>query len=383
MRPDAGPAPDARGLPPVYLCGPIARAGEAARGGYQACNRRTLDALREAGADMRPLPFPHPRATGLSKMAEYAFGFLALYGRVLKCPRGSILHLTALSVHFIYLEWVIVHLARLRGCRVLFDLRAGAGLINYQERTAIYRCAFDATARTADLCLVEGEELVPFVSRSSRRPTYHFPNHLDTTAIATRRDGDPLPPAPTVAYAGRIVPEKGVETLLEACRALATQGLAPQIRIAGDGHPAYLADLRDRFSDLPVQWLGPLQSADVLDLLRNAHFFIFPTRHFGEGQSNALTEALACGCVCIVSRHGFNASVVGPAGVVLELGATPQQYAEQLAAVWSSPDRWRTLSEAGRRRAGARFSTRPVVSRLIEHYRAIAGGDHGHHSTVL
>jgi glycosyltransferase involved in cell wall biosynthesis len=371
VKPEAAVAPDARGLPPVYLCGPIARAGEAARGGYQACNRRTLDALREAGADVRPLPFPHPRANGLRKMAEYALGFLALYGRVLKCPRGSILHLTALSVHFIYLEWVIVRLARLRGCHVLFDLRAGAGLINYEGRTAVYRRTFDATSRSAELCLVEGEELLPFLSRSSRRPTHHFPNHLDTSAIAPRRD-DALPSTPIVAYAGRIVPEKGVETLLEACRELAARGTAPQVRIAGDGDPAYLAALRERYSDLPVQWLGPLQSADVLDLLRGAHFFVFPTRHFGEGQSNALTEALACGCVCIVSRHGFNASVVGPAGVVLEPGAPPLHYAEQLAVLWSAPERWRALSEAARRRAATLFSTRPVVARLIEHYRVIA-----------
>jgi glycosyltransferase involved in cell wall biosynthesis len=373
---------DARGLPPVYLCGPIARAGEAARGGYQACNRRTLDALRLAGADVRPLPFPHPRASGLRKMTEYAFGFLALYARVLKCPRGSILHLTALSVHFIYLEWVIVKLARLRGCHVLFDLRAGAGLINYEERTAVYRRAFDATARTAALCLVEGEELLPFVARSSGRPTYHFPNHLDTSAIAPRRDDD-FPCAPTVAYAGRIVPEKGVETLLEACRQLASRGMAAQVRIAGDGDAAYLATLKKRYSDLPVQWLGPLQSADVLDLLRRSHFFVFPTRHFGEGQSNALTEALACGCVCIVSRHGFNASVVGPAGVVLEPGASPGDYAEQMAGLWGAPERWRSLSETSRRRANALFSTRSVVSRLVDHYRVIAAGNPPQHSTVL
>jgi glycosyltransferase involved in cell wall biosynthesis len=382
VKPDPATAPDARGLPPVYLCGPIARAGEAARGGYQACNRRTLDALRQAGADVRPLPFPHPRARGLRKMTEYAFGFLALYGRVLKCPRGSILHLTALSVHFIYLEWVIVRLARLRGCHVLFDLRAGAGLINYEERTAVYRRAFDATARTAALCLVEGEELLPFVSRSSGRPTYHFPNHLDTSAIAPRRDDD-LPGAPTVAYAGRIVPEKGVETLLESCRELAARGMAPQVRIAGDGDATYLATLKERFADLSIQWLGPLQSADVLDLLRGAHFFVFPTRHFGEGQSNALTEALACGCVCIVSRHGFNASVVGPAGIVLDAGAPASRYAQQMAAVWSAPERWRRLSEAARRRAIALFSTRPVVTRLVDHYRAVARGDLQRHSTGL
>jgi glycosyltransferase involved in cell wall biosynthesis len=380
MKPDT--TLDATGLPPIYLCGPIARAGEAARGGYQACNRRTLEALRAAGADVRPLPFPHPRSRGPRKMIEYALGFIALYGRVLKCPRGAILHLTALSVYFIYLEWVIVKLARWRGCRILFDLRAGAGLINYEERTAIYRRAFDATARTAAMCFVEGEELLPFVSRSSRRPTYHFPNHLDTARIPPRRDAA-LPAAPTIVYAGRIVPEKGVETLLESCRALSESGMTPEIAVAGDGDPVYLALLRERFADLPVRWMGPLQSHEVLELFARSHFFVFPTRHFGEGQSNALTEALACGCVPLVSRHGFNASVIGTTGVVFDPSASAADYAAEMAAIWGSPERWRELSSQARRRGAQLFSTRPVITRLIGHYRAMAFDAEPQGSTVL
>jgi glycosyltransferase involved in cell wall biosynthesis len=363
-------SPDTRGLPPIYLCGPIAAAGEAARGGYQACNRRTIEALRSAGADVRELPFPHPRAHGLRKMAEYAGGFLKLYGQVLRCRPRSILHLTALSVHFIYLEWVLVRLARWRGCRLVFDLRAGAGLINYQERTAIYRKAFDTTACVADLCLVEGAELVEFLRGSSGRPTFHFPNHLATSGIPSRPDGD-LPTSPTVAYAGRIVPEKGVEVLLQACVELQRRGLNPVVLIAGDGHPAYLEQLRTRFGCLSVQWLGPLPPDQVLGLFGAAHFFLFPTRHFGEGQSNALTEALASGCVPIVSRHGFNASVVGDTGAVLELDASPAEYACRVADIWHAPGRWSALSRAAQFRAAAHFDTGPVIHGLVGHYRAL------------
>jgi glycosyltransferase involved in cell wall biosynthesis len=361
---------DASDLPPIYLCGPIAAAGEAARGGYQACNRRTIEALRAAGANVRELPFPHPRARGMKKMVQYAVGFLALYGRVLRCPPRSILHLTALSVHFIYLEWVLMRLARWRGCRLLFDLRAGAGLINYNERTAVYRRTFDATVRCADRCLVEGAELVPFVSRSSGLPTFHFPNHLDTEAIPPRHD-ESLPPFPTVAYAGRIVPEKGVEVLLDACRVMHSLGMAPHVRIAGDGDTAYLDRLRKRYTDLSVEWLGPLPPEQVLALFSSAHFFIFPTQHFGEGQSNALTEALASGCVPIVSRHGFNASVVGATGVVLEPAASPEEYAAQVADIWRNPERWRQLSLAARSSASTAFDTKPVVRSLLTHYRAV------------
>jgi glycosyltransferase involved in cell wall biosynthesis len=361
---------DGTGLPPVVLCGPIAAAGEPARGGYQACNRRTIEALRAAGVDVRELPFPHPRARGLRKLLQYAIGFLRLYARVWRLPPGVILHLTALSAHFIYLEWVLVHLARLRGVPVLFDLRAGAGLINYRRGGPLYRLAFDGTARSARLCLVEGAELVEFVRESSRRPTSHFPNHLDTRRIPQRNDAR-LPDAPVIAYAGRLVPEKGLEVLLDACRALCERGLSPALRIAGEGDPLYLSDLRQRYADLDVQWLGPLPANRVLALFLDAHFFLFPSRHHGEGQSNALTEAMACGCVPVVSRHGFNASVTGSAGVVLDPHASPNQYAEEVAAIWAQQHDWRERSRQARERMAQLFDTQAVVAGLLNHYRGL------------
>jgi glycosyltransferase involved in cell wall biosynthesis len=143
------------------------------------------------------------------------------------------------------------------------------------------------------------------------------------------------------------------------------------VRIAGDGNAAYLSSLRERYADLQVHWMGPLKSDDVLCLFSSAHFFVFPTRHFGEGQSNSLTEALACGCVPVASRHGFNASVVSDAGAVLELDALPAQYAEEVTNIWRTPGRWRGLSDVSRQRAASLFSTQAVIRRLIEHYRAL------------
>jgi glycosyltransferase involved in cell wall biosynthesis len=359
-------------LPPVIVCGPIAAPGEAARGGYQACNRRTIDALRAVGVDVRPLPFPHPRARGLRKLVAYGIGFLRLYAELLRCPRGAILHLTAVSAALVYPEWLLVKLARRHGLKIAFDLRAGAAQRLYEAGTPLYRRCFDSMARGADACFVEGEALAPFLARASGRAPTHLPNHLDTSAIPARRD-EPLPAAPTLIYVGRVVAEKGVEVALGAARALRGDGIAARIEIAGEADPAYFAALRERHADLDVEWLGPLPSADVLARLARAHFFVFPTRHAGEGQSNALTEAIACGCVPVASRHGFNADVIGPAGATLPPEAGAADYAARIAALWRDPAAWRRLSAAARGRAAERFSTHAVVLRLVAGYQALAG----------
>ncbi|HSN32166.1 MAG TPA: glycosyltransferase [Ideonella sp.] len=360
----------AAGLPRVYLCGPIEATGEAARGGYQACNARSIDALRRAGVDVVPLPYPHPRSRGWRKQVDYVTGFLRLYGRLARCEPGSIVHLTALTVHFVYNEWPLLQIARWRGCRLVYDLRAGTKQPQYESRSALYRAVFRSSLRAAHEVMVEGEAVIAFIESLGRAAPVYFPNHLDTDALPWRPTDAALPAAPTVAYVGRIVPAKGVERLLEAAQLLRARGLAVQVLIAGDGERAYLEKLRSRGDGLDVRWLGPLSSRAVLGLWRRAHFFVFPTCHFGEGQSNALTEAMACGCVPVASHHGFNAAVIGEPRLVLPLDATADDYADAVQRLW--PAAWPALSQAMQRRARERFSTAAALRTLLAVYRRAA-----------
>jgi glycosyltransferase involved in cell wall biosynthesis len=359
-------------LPRIHLCGPIAQRGEPARGGYQACNRRTIEGLARAGCEVVALPYPHPHVRGWRKLGAYAAGFLRLYLRLLALPRGSIFHLTALACHFVWNEWPLLRIARLRGCRIVYDLRAGAGQSQYARRGAAYRLAFRACLRAADELLVEGEALVPFIERvAPGRHVTVLPNHLDTDALP-RREAAPLPDAPLLAYVGRIVPEKGVEVLLEAAARLRERGLGVDVCIAGDGAAPYVQRLATT-TGRGARWLGPLSSAAVLALLRRAHFFVFATRHDGEGQSNALTEAMACGCVPIATRHGFNEAVLGEPELLAPCDATPEDIAARVERLW--PARFAELSQRVQSRARERFSTRAVVARLLEVYERAAASD--------
>jgi glycosyltransferase involved in cell wall biosynthesis len=357
-------------LPRVYLTGPIAVGDEPARGGFQACNRRTIAALRQRGIDVTPLPYPHPRARGLRKLLEYASGFLLLYLRVLGCESGSIVHVTAVGRHFIYLEFLLVWLARLAGCRVVYDVRAGGARAKYERATALFRFFFERTLRAADHLMVEGQAFQDFIEAvAGRRPVY-LPNHLDTSTIAARDRVDPRPDAPTIVYVGRVVPEKGVETILHAGRLLRQAGIATSIRIVGEGDAGYIASLRARYADVDAAWPGPLAPAAVLDTMRHGHFFVFPTRHFSEGQSNALTEAMACGLVPIVSQHGFNEAVAGDAGVALPKDAVAADYARAVEHVWRTPA-WEAMSRLAEARARHLYSTPAVVATLLDEYRLL------------
>ena len=78
--------------------------------------------------------------------------------------------------------------------------------------------------------------------------------------IRERPPKDPDQPF-TIGFIGRIVPEKGLDTLLEAVRRLPTRNW--QLLIAGTiSPPLDEAAMRASVADLPVKWMGPVQAAD-------------------------------------------------------------------------------------------------------------------------
>lgn len=119
---------------------------------------------------------------------------------------------------------------------------------------------------------------------------------------------DPGPrhgPGEGLLFAGRLTPEKGVLTLLEAC------ARAPEVplAVAGDGP---LADrLRREASGrgLRVEWLGRLSREALVARLRGARALVFPSEWY-EGFPVAIAEAFACGVPVLAARLGAMAEVV-------------------------------------------------------------------------
>ncbi len=101
-----------------------------------------------------------------------------------------------------------------------------------------------------------------------------------------------------VAFTGRLIPEKGISSLVEAAELLAG---TPAIKflIAGDGP---LRDYVERSSSRNLVLLGNLPAADIAALLLTADSFCLPTR--SEGFSTSLLEAAACSATPVIPRVG-------------------------------------------------------------------------------
>jgi glycosyltransferase involved in cell wall biosynthesis len=102
-------------------------------------------------------------------------------------------------------------------------------------------------------------------------------------------------------YVGRLGPEKGVRTILEAWELLGSA--APKLKMAGEGPLAQEILSKTAASNLNIELLGPLPRPSVMELMKNARMLVFASRWY-EGFPLVIVESLACGTPVLGSRIG-------------------------------------------------------------------------------
>lgn len=102
-----------------------------------------------------------------------------------------------------------------------------------------------------------------------------------------------------VAFVGRLIPEKGIDSIIEAARSDEVSKRNIIFVLAGDGPLAN--EVREATSS-NLYWLGRCSSDDISALLQQADVLCLPTR--SEGFSTVLLEASACGTPAVVTDVG-------------------------------------------------------------------------------
>jgi glycosyltransferase involved in cell wall biosynthesis len=188
----------------------------------------------------------------------------------------------------------------------------------------------------------------------------HEPQHVPHEGLA-------------IGYVGRLVPQKGLDTLLQA---LARQrGAKWRLTIVGDGPE------RERLEQLAtdlrlaarVRWTGGLPTEQVASLWPNLDVLVQPSLalpDWREANGQVLMEAMANEVAVLGTDSGVIPELVGDAGVVVPAGDI-----EALAAAFerlSNDAARRTLAQAARARALRLYSDDAIAERTLEFWRQVA-----------
>lgn len=191
----------------------------------------------------------------------------------------------------------------------------------------------------------------------------------DGRAAARRRQSLDGVAGPLVAYVGRLVPEKGIFTLLEA--------FARYRRAAGAGHLLYVGQPgADEISQLgrrahdaglkPGDWTVRPAVATPEDVYRSADLVVAPSE-WDEPFGLSPLEALACGTMTVVSDRGVLPTFVAPVGDSAVFPSGDIDALRRRLTEWLSADDRR---EASARALAAHASSRFGLDRCGDEYLA-------------
>lgn len=197
-----------------------------------------------------------------------------------------------------------------------------------------------------------------------------LPNAVPTSKI-------PFPDRPwaekTIIYFGRLVQEKGLSDMAEASRLLMRQGFKFRFTCFGAGRDKDLfvrqmtAILGDRF-----RYGGVVTAEERLAELNSPDILLLPSRF--EGLPMAVLEAMAAGCIPVVSNRGSTPAVVedGRNGFLIEPGDLTQIVGRLKFLLSESETAWNQLRHNARQTVVDRFDLDPYLRELQTLYSEVA-----------
>jgi sugar transferase (PEP-CTERM/EpsH1 system associated) len=209
-------------------------------------------------------------------------------------------------------------------------------------------------------------------------------NGVDTGRFVPRTDGARRfgpegfagPSHFVIGTVGRMAEVKDHASLIEAFRLLLERrpALKEKLRLAVIGDGPTHGHCRQLVADnglAELAWL-PGERDDIPELMRGFDVFVLPS--LGEGISNTILEAMACGLPVVATRVGGNPELVdsGVTGLLVPPGA-PEALAETLGALVADRKQFfRAYGAAGRRKVEKSFSIEAMVRTYLEVYDRVA-----------
>ncbi len=234
-----------------------------------------------------------------------------------------------------------------------------------------------ALAASDGVCCANFEAMSILKENGYNKPTYLLlPTGVDTSLFTPRAHSD----AQTmfiIGYVGRLVPEKGIDLLIEAIRELqeSPANRPVTLLIMGDGTE------RNRLKQLVIdahlegviEFLDAGSPQQVASFMQRLDVLVLPSRTtpvWKEQFGRVLVEAMASKVVVLGARSGAIPEVIADAGLLFDEGSSTQ-LATQLRRLIASPALQADLSERGYARVMEHYTQERIVEQTVTLYRRV------------
>ena len=234
----------------------------------------------------------------------------------------------------------------------------------YHDLSGIYKRvdAFVAPAKFMEQTLVAAGYPAARIS--------HIPTFVDSGRFQPRPPGTPL--ENYILYFGRVAPDKGLSTLIDAYARLGPS--APPLLLMGWSEPAEEQRLRKQCADLGltnVRFMGASRGEEMVSIVQRARFVIVSSVWF-ENTPNTVYEAFACGRPVIATNIGSLPEQVIPEynGLLFELN-NPDDLARQMRRLLNDPDYAEWLGRNGLESIAHEYSAQTHADRLLALFESL------------
>jgi glycosyltransferase involved in cell wall biosynthesis len=175
-------------------------------------------------------------------------------------------------------------------------------------------------------------------------------------------------PSGFAVFVGRLSPEKGLSTILQAWKANPS---LPKLKIIGDG-PLAESVRSAAGSDARIEWLGRLPLSELLDVVGRANCLLMPSIWY-ESFGRTTVEAFAKGTPVIGSRIGGTAEIIdeGRTGWLFQPGNSQELESKVTMVMGISQEEANRFRHATRQEYVLKYTSQSNYTRLVEIYNIV------------
>lgn len=359
----------------------LPKKGKIPFGGGEVGNMRTIRMLREAGYEVVTMRQrkSHAEWGRFRVIASYPFRLLAGWFDVLFTmlfgSRKGIAHLSGFAGDTIMNEYVIMHIMKFLGYKVIYELRGGDAIISWANGSFPYKRMFRYLLKNACYVFVQGKENIPLIESICKTPVYHYANCVEDGFAPIELPSKPKDKINLLFY-GRCEENKHVDMIVEAAAMVQKEVSNVFLTVVGNGKPSYINMIKSKMKLLLKEgtytYLPGCKHELLTDFLADKHFYIFPSTQPREGQSNSVTECMSFGIIPIASPQGFNRSTIGDDYLIVD-DLSANAYADKIIEIVKE-NKFMQYSKQVFRHFQNNFTQRVVFDRTLEVYEKVFNG---------